>query len=90
MNRKPKYTKEQFKIDRLRLIEMVGRKLSYSGCDPSTFRVTFGDDELHLYFDVYLSRHTVVVRLDKHKPLYFRRQTWQQIEEMLSNVWQFL
>lgn len=90
MNRKSKYTKEQFKADRLRLIEMVGVKLSYGGCDPSTYRVTFGDDELHLYFDVYLSPRTVVVRTDKREPRYFRCQTWQQIEDMLKHIWQFV
>lgn len=84
--KKSNYNNERFKTDRARLIEIVGNKLCYTGNDPGTYRVTFGDDDLRLYIDVYLSKRTVVVRHDNNKPRYYRNQTWEQITYMFQNL----
>lgn len=85
-----KYSKDKFKADRDRLIAIVGNKLSYCGSDAGTYRVTFGDDVLHLYFDVFLSRHTVVVRQKYSEPRYYRNQTWEQITYMFNHIANYL
>lgn len=86
-----KYSKDKFKVDRDRLIAIVGNKLSYCGCDPATYRVTFGDDVLQLYFDVYLSRHTVTVRRKYDgEPRYYRNQTWEQITYIFNHIANYL
>lgn len=85
-----KYSREEFKIDRDRLIAIVGDKLSYCGCDPATYRATFGDDVLGLDFDVYLSRHTVIVRQKYAKPRYYRNQSWEQIAYMFNHIANYL
>lgn len=87
---KSKYNLDKFKSDRDRLIEIVGDKLGYTGNDPGTYRVTFGDDDLRLYFDVYLSKRTVVVRHDNNKPRYYKRMSWEQITSMFQNIGQFV
>lgn len=85
-----KYSKDKFKVDRDRLIAIVGNKLSYCGCDPGTYRATFGDDVLQLYFDVYLSRHTVIVRQKGLAPRYYRKLTWEQITYMFNHIADYL
>lgn len=81
-----KYSKEQFKVDRVRLAAIVGNKLDFISTDPGTYRVTYGDDVLRIYFDIYLSKHTVVVRRHYGKPLYYRKQSWEQISSIIDNL----
>lgn len=84
--KKSKYNLLQFKTDRTQLIAIVGQKLSYTGCAPGTFRVTFGDDIARIYLDTYLSTHTIIIRSDNRPPRYLRNQSWQQITDLFNNI----
>lgn len=88
--RKSYYNRDRFKADRARLIEIVGNKLSYTGNDSGTYRVSFDDDDLRLYIDVYLSKRTVVVRHDKNKPRYYRNLSWEQLTYIFHNLGEFV
>lgn len=85
-----RYTKDLFKQERNRLMEIAGNRLGYLCCDPFTYRVTFGDEVLNLFIDVYLSRRTVIVRQTGLQPRYYRKQTWEQISDMFNNIARYL
>lgn len=84
--KKNKYTPLQFKEDCKHLLDIAGNSLNYLNKDVNNYRMTFGDEELGLFCDVYLSTRTVIVRTKYNTPVYYRKQSWSQIERIFNNI----
>ena len=85
-----RYHVDQFNQDRKRLLQIVGNKLEYLSSDSNTFRVTVGDEELKIFVDVYLSKRTMVIRVGKRQPRYFRKRSWDQLTNLFSNLFNYI
>lgn len=86
-----KYSASQFSADRKRLMEIVANKIAYVGSDASTFRVSFIDNILGLNVDVFLSKKTVMLRTkSSNNPCVKRKQTWEEIESIFNNLYNYI
>ena len=85
-----RYHIDQFNQDRKKLLQIVGNKLEYLSSDCNTFRVTVGDEELKIFVDVYLSKRTLVMRVGKRQPRYFRNLSWEQLTNLFSDIFNYI
>lgn len=86
-----RYSTKQFYEDKKRLLGIVGKSISYTSTDASTFRVSFADRILGLNVDVYLSKKTIVVRSKSRiDPTVKRKLSWEAFADIFAHLYNYI